>query len=228
MFVGISSLILVFAGLVASVYFAYKFLNVDLELAFHALLQICAWSSQSYMIVVSFILWHKFLDMFPKLQQIYDESELKLFFKCKPTKPKIVINLDKHLDTFKFMEKAQQRSVIITKLLTNHMVIGWFLYCSLLGISSMIFSIIKFGHIDPKHLDVPFKFLYILSSFIRFKYFIRFFCVCVDCHGFNKLYMVGSLNWYFQCSLVARISLLTARCCHFSLVFAFIIELITK
>lgn len=65
-------------ALISSGCFALKFATINLELSLYAVFQIAATLSQTYMLGFSFILWRKYADFFPKLQQMYDESKLNL------------------------------------------------------------------------------------------------------------------------------------------------------
>lgn len=72
-FIGFFCFSTICGSFVSTVCFASKFIRIDLELSLYALLQMGAFGGPSYLIIMSSILWRKFSDIFPKLQQIYDE-----------------------------------------------------------------------------------------------------------------------------------------------------------
>lgn len=68
-------LTLVLSVTLSSIAYTLKFASIDLEKTLYAVFQISAYSSQFYMMIVSFRIWSKLAKLFPKLQEIYDKRK---------------------------------------------------------------------------------------------------------------------------------------------------------
>lgn len=64
---------------IAGFCFVYKNVNVNLEFALYALMQVSSFSCQAYSIIILHVKKPKFIAVFAKLQQIYDKSEFSEF-----------------------------------------------------------------------------------------------------------------------------------------------------
>lgn len=64
-------------------------------------------------------------------------------------------------DTFKFMENANRKAELWTRILMKYVAIVWIPSGLSLNIASLIISIIRFGHIDVDILYVPYKYVYV-------------------------------------------------------------------
>lgn len=67
----------------SSMAYTVEFASIDLEKTLYAVFQISAYWGQFYMMVVSYRIWPKLAKLFPKLQEIYDESKWISIVLCK-------------------------------------------------------------------------------------------------------------------------------------------------
>lgn len=72
---GLICLLLVFSAFDSSLCFIYKFASIDLELLLYALLQIAAYGAQKYCMVICYVQRAQFLDVFQKMQKMYDDCK---------------------------------------------------------------------------------------------------------------------------------------------------------
>lgn len=89
------------------------------------------------------------------------------------------------------MEKVNQNAEIITKMMTKYTVIGWFPCTPFLGTVTVIYSIIRFGHVDVNILYLSFKFMYVNENpleFLEIKYILL---LTIGYHGISKYSVAG-------------------------------------
>lgn len=67
-------LVLQILGLISSIWFIVKFIRIDLNSVLYAGFHTSAYSSSTYSLLVGYMVQHKIMLTFTKLQKIYDES----------------------------------------------------------------------------------------------------------------------------------------------------------
>lgn len=76
-------LVLQILGLMSGIWFIVQFIRIDLNSVLYAGFHTSAYSSSTYSLLVGYMVQHKILLTFTKLQKIYDESNCFLIFNEK-------------------------------------------------------------------------------------------------------------------------------------------------
>lgn len=177
-------LLLQFLGLLSSICFIVKFISIDLNSVLYAGFHTSAYSTSTYSLLVGFMVQHKIFRAFQKLQDIYDESKLFLYFKfeCKVASSSLP-NLereknisisttnqshqkcsqssvsDKVNDSSTILAEANENGRWITMIATKYLTLGYFLASILLAALSALYSFYTNGYIAVEQLYYPFKFM---------------------------------------------------------------------
>lgn len=124
----------------SSLVFGIRNLGVDLEASVHALChQAAAAVTVLYMILIAYLKRDKIIRLFEKTQQLCEANE---------TSTNLPIFVD-----------AKHKTEIITNFLVKHLIIGYFIFSTILGLSNGIYCYIADGRqIIAEHLLIPYKF----------------------------------------------------------------------
>lgn len=64
-----------FLGMIASAYYITQLIDIDLELTAHAIFQVSAYVTTSFLFIFGYIYWPEFEKVFPMLQRIHDNCK---------------------------------------------------------------------------------------------------------------------------------------------------------
>lgn len=159
-------LILQVLGLISSICFVVKYIRIDLNSVLYAGFHTSAYSSSTYSLLVGFLVQHKILLAFVKLQKICDESKQSIVVSCKFWEKRHkcwphfnTINVDQVKDSSNILMVANQSGEWITRNVMKFLTLGYFLASILLAVLSALYCYLVNGFIVVEQLYVPFKFM---------------------------------------------------------------------
>lgn len=148
----------------SSLVFGIRNLGVDLEGSVHALChQAAAAVTVLYMILMAYLKRDKIVRLFVRTQQLCEENET-------------TTNLP-------IFDDAKRKNEGITTFLVKHVIVVYFIFSTVLGISNGIYCYIADGRqIMTEHLLIPYKFSWVfwtfsLRIFVCHFYWTRRFCI---------------------------------------------------
>lgn len=142
---------------ISSITSVVVYLTNDLEKTLYAMFQVGAMTYVSYSYVVAHIIWKRLRNIFPRLQKIYDESNMWNKYSPKACIYNIYYISDKDRDETGFLVKANKRSEFISKLVMIGIPIGVGGPEVLLSLASIGISLYFFGEIRANILFRPYQ-----------------------------------------------------------------------
>lgn len=155
-FVAISAFVSLILFMITSVVFIRNNFKQNFELTLYALLQVVHLAVPLYSLIIAHLQRNKLSNIFTNLENLRDASKFFEVGKCVINStitdtPIQSGNIDRNIDTLKYMDQADQRAEKL-RLFANFFAIICPIMLSLLGLMSMIYSQLRFGFIDTSVL----------------------------------------------------------------------------